>query len=186
MTASDKKKTGILALLLVLAGVSWYFFVYRPTLTPAAEEAAKVAAAKKKATKPLGDAQLRLDLTDPPADLDVGQKNLFQYRQKPAPPKPPTPVTNVFQAPPPPPPAPGDQKPPAPAPPPYKAFKYEGFSMIKNGKPLASLSEGGITYQAKEGDCVLGQYCITRITENVIEIQDILLKRSQTVTRSTQ
>jgi hypothetical protein len=185
MTASDKKKTGILALLLLIGGLSWYFFIYRPTLIPAADATAKAADAKKKAIKPLGDAQLHTDLIDPPGNLDVGQKNLFQYRQKPVPPKPATP--NVFPSPPPSPIIDSKPQPPSqPAPAPYKAFKYDGFSMIKNGKPLASISEGGITYQAKEGDCVLGQYCITRITENVIEIQDILLKRSQTVSRTTQ
>jgi hypothetical protein len=182
MTSSDKKKTGILGLLLIVAGVAWYFFVYRPTLIPAAD-AAQVAA-KAKTIKHLGNAQIVWP--DPPANLNVGQKNLFTYREVPVPPKPAAPSSDVFRPAQPPPGPSTEIRPTVPQPPPFKAFKYDGFSMPKNGKPLASLSEGGITYQAKEGDCVLGQYCITRITENVIEIQDIQLKRSQTITRSTQ
>jgi hypothetical protein len=182
MTSSDKKKTGILVLLLIVGGVSWYFFVYRPTLIPAADPAAQVAAAKSKGNKPPGDAQIHWP--DPPGNLDVGQRNLFRYGQKPEPPKPAAIPSSVFERPtqpsnpPPPPPLPQQQ--------PFKAFKYEGFSVIKNGKPLASLSEGGNTYTVREGECLFGQYCITRVTENVVEIQDTLLKRSQTFTRTTQ
>ena len=69
-------------------------------------------------------------------------------------------------------------------PPPFKSFKYEGLSVIKNsGRILGALSEGGNSYQVKEGDCLMGQYCITRLTERDVEIEDLLLKRRQTFTR---
>jgi hypothetical protein len=187
MTASDKKKTALLVLLMIVAGLSWYFFVYRPTLIPAAEASKKAAAEKKKPVKPIGDAQLHLELTDLPTNTDVGQKNLFQYRQKPqAPPKPST-SGPAFPVPVTPPVSPGPSTPPPVSAPPYRAFKYEGFSVPgKNGKILASLTESGNTYYVKEGDCLMGQYCISRITESLIEIQDILLKRPQTVPRTQQ
>jgi hypothetical protein len=65
----------------------------------------------------------------------------------------------------------------------WKPFRYEGFSLMKGGKPLGSISEGGTTYEVKEGDCMMGQYCITRLTESLVEIEDLQLKRKQTFTR---
>ena len=177
MTASEKRRAGVLLVVLVVVSFGYYYTTRTPT--PAGSSSpAKPAAGKPKDQKPVPDAAIRLDLIESPADNNVGQKNLFQYRQKPAPPRPPetaarppvfvpsNPVVN--NAPPP--------------PPPFRAFRYEGFSS-KNGKFLASLSEGGNTYPVKEGECLLGQYCITRITENQVEIEDVQQKRRQTFTR---
>jgi hypothetical protein len=54
------------------------------------------------------------------------------------------------------------------------------------GKILGSLTDpqGGNTYEVKEGDCLMGQYCVTRLTENLIEIEDLQLKRRQSFTRT--
>jgi hypothetical protein len=180
MISADKKKTVILVALLAVAGLSWYY-VYRPTTGPASNPANK-AVSKAKAPKVGLDAQIRLDLIGKSTSGDVGRKNLFQYYQRPAP-KPPEPVrpvmqTQVFQTPTTP------STPVAPPPPPFKAFRYEGFSVAKNStKILGSITEGGNTYSVWEGECVMGQYCITRLTENLVEIEDLLLKRRQTFTR---
>jgi hypothetical protein len=182
MTASDKKKTVVLVLLLAGAGLSWYY-VYRPTTGAAADVAAK-APPKTKPVKIGQDAAIRIDMVPNTSAVSIGQINLFDYRQKPVP-KPTEQVRPVIQQPnfqsiaqsnPPP--------PIQPAPQPWKAFRYEGFSVSKNGgKILASITEGGVTYEVREGGC-FGQYCVTRLTESLVELEDILLMRKQTFTRT--
>jgi phage protein U len=66
---------------------------------------------------------------------------------------------------------------------PWKPFRYEGFSVSKGGgKILGSITESGNTYEVKEGDCMMGQFCVTRLTESMVEIEDLQLKRKQTFT----
>lgn len=184
MTASDKKKTVVLVLLLIVAGGLWWWMYGSTAITTNNATAAK---AGKKAAKlsPTQDSQIRTDwIVDTSSNL-VGRRNLFAYKPKPAPPKPPeivrppiTPLTTVQVVEPP-------RAPQPPPPPPFKAFRYEGFSVNRgNGKLLGSISESGNTYKVAEGDCVMGQYCITRLTESQVEIEDLVLKRKQTFTRA--
>jgi hypothetical protein len=184
MTASDKKKTAVLVLLLVGAGLSW-FYVYRPTADPASDVTVKTPA-KAKPAKVGQEAQIRVDMVENTSAVNVGQTNLFQYRQKPVVSKQPEPartITNqqVIST--------GSSTPQttiiAPPPPqPWRAFRYEGFSVSKGGgKILGSITEGGNTYEVKEGDCMMGQFCVTRLTEALVEIEDLQLKRKQTFTR---
>jgi hypothetical protein len=184
MTASDKKKTVVLVLLLVVAGLS-LFYGYRPT-TGAASNATAKAPAKTKPVKVGQEAQIRVDMVENTSAINVGQTNLFQYRQKPVAPKPPEPTRTPANQPavmpiastpqttiivPPPPPA-------------WRPFRYEGFSVSKGGgKILGSITEGGNTYEVTEGDYIMGQFYVTRLTENLVEIEDIQLKRKQTFTR---
>ena len=184
MTASDKKKTALLVLLLFGAGLSW-FYVYRPATSPASTATAKPSA-KTKPAKVGQEAQIRFDIVENTSAVNVGQTNLFQYRQKPVASKPPEPprtitnppiVTSVSAS---------AQQPTSftPPPPPWRAFRYEGFSVSKGaGKILGSITEGGNTYEVKEGDCMLGQFCVNRLTESLVEIEDLQLKRKQTFTR---
>jgi len=153
MITSDKKKSALLGLLMILAVLSWYF-VMRPGMTTATANPATKPAGATKPIK-LGPATIDLALLKEQSTNDVGQRNIFVFHEK-----------------------------PAPKPTPFKSFKYEGLSVIKNsGKILGALSEGGNSYQVKEGDCLMGQYCITRLTERDVEIEDLLLKRRQTFTR---
>ena len=181
MITSDKKKAALLGLLVVLAALSWYF-VMRPGMTTAT-----VGPATKPpgATKPikLGPATIDLALLNEQSTNDVGQKNIFAFREKPVPK--PMPTVVAAQTLPVTPPQPfSSAPPPPPPPPPFKSFKYVGLSVFKNsGRILGALSEGGNSYQVKEGDCLMGQYCITRLTERDVEIEDLLLKRRQTFTR---
>lgn len=188
MTASDKKKTVILVLLVIVAIGAWQWrmggFVpaIATTTAPPTKEGKKPASLKSPA-----DAQIRIELIEDISANQVGHRNLFAYRLKPPPQKPPepprpviTPLTTIDSAPPPRPPQP-------PPPPPFKAFRYEGFSVNRgNSKLLASISESGNTYKVSEGDCVMGQYCITRLTETQVEIEDLQLKRKQTFNRAQQ
>jgi len=184
MTASDKKKTGVLVLLLLGAVLSWYYF-YRPTTSNVANVAVKTPP-KPKPVKTPQDAAIRFDLVTNTSSVNIGQINLFEYRQK-ALPKPAETTRIVTQAPvytP----LPADTNPRPVAPPvqPWKAFRYEGFSVSKNGgKILASITEGGVTYEVKEGAC-FSQYCVTRLTENLVELEDFVMNRKQTFQRTPQ
>jgi hypothetical protein len=182
MTASDKKKTGILVVLLIVAGVVWGWTYWSGTEASTPEAAVKGAKGPK-VPAVVQTAQIRLDLLENEAAESVGRKNLFQYRQAPAPPKPvetsrifaPAPITTA------PPANPVPYTPPAPQ---SKAFRYEGFSGGKSGGLLASISEGGTTYKVRVGDCVMGQYCVRRLTDTLIEIEDLQLKSTRTFTRN--
>ena len=182
MITSDKKKSALLGLLVILAVLSWYF-VLRPGMTTATVGPSTKPAGVTKPIK-LGPATIDLALLKEQSTNDVGQKNIFTFRQKPVP-KPTASVVPAQTIIPVGPSQPQPFAPPQPPPPPpFKSFKYEGLSVIKNsGRILGALSEGGNSYQVKEGDCLMGQYCITRLTERDVEIEDLLLKRRQTFTR---
>jgi hypothetical protein len=183
MTTSDKRKTAFLVLLVAI-GVAAYIWMYGSNTV--ASNSATEAKKEVKATsiKPGQGAQILLDLAKDVASDEVGRKNLFQYRQKAAPPKPvqaTLPIAIPQNPVPPGPVAP----PPPPPPPPFKAFRYEGFSVAKGGgKLLGSVTESGTTYTVTEGECLMGQFCISKLTENLVEIEDLQLKRKQTFTRT--
>ena len=184
MNATDKKKTMLLGLLVVLAGVSWYF-VFSPIMLTSPESAPANTGARggKPPIKVVPSAVINLSLLEKPSESVVGQRNLFVYPPK-APPKP-----TVAAAPPqvfaPPPPV-QPQTPIVPPPPPFRAFKYEGMSVGKeSGKALAAISEGGNVYQLQQGECIQGIYCISRLSEAEVEIEDLQLKRKQTFRRVT-
>lgn len=184
MTATDKKKTMLLGLLLVLAGVSWYF-VFSPIMFPSTGSAPANPGGpgRRQPIKVVPSAVINLSMLEKPSESAVGQKNLFVYPPK-APPKPPVAPAppQVFVQPPVQPPAP----PPVPPTPPFRAFKYEGMSVGKeSGKVLAAISEGGNVYQLELGHCIQGTYCISRLSETEVEIEDLQLKRKQTFRRVT-
>jgi hypothetical protein len=181
MTPADKKKAQVLVALLVVAGLVW-FFLYRKGGVTATADKGKTKTVAEKAIK---DPKIRIDLIEGVALDEVGQKNIFQYRQKPvavvaAPPRPaPIPYT--------PPPSPPPGPPPPPPPPPFKPFKYEGFSVLgKPGVMKASLSEGGNVYTVTLGECLMGQYCVRQLTENSIEIEDTQTKQRRSFQRTLQ
>jgi hypothetical protein len=181
MTTSDKKKVVVLVLLIAV-GIGGYAWQYRSNTVPAGPAEATKGAGKAVAVKPGQDAQIRIDYVTDTSSVQVGRKNLFQYRQKPAP-KPPEqirPVTQqVF------PPTPVVSTPPLPPPPPpFPAFRYEGVSGVKGGKLLASITESGTTYTVREADCLKGQYCIAKLSEGQVEIEDLQLKRRQVFMRA--
>ena len=184
MTASDKKKTTVLVLLVIVA-IGTYWWMYASGSTTAPTSVATKGGKKTANQAAPQDAQIRIEWIEDTSSNPVGHRNLFAYRLKPPPPKPPEvrpvytlPVTETTITKPVPPPY---------IPPPFKAFRYEGFSVNRgSGKLLGSISESGNTYKVSEGDCVMGQYCITLLTEKDIEIEDLQLKRKQTFTRAQQ
>jgi hypothetical protein len=187
MTAADKQKKQVLVFLglLVVAGLTW-FFVYRTSGT-ATPSAAKAATVKPKKELPIQDAKIRIDLIEGLESADVGQKNIFQYRQKPVaapPPSPPQPPRPIIPT--------GTPtitlSPQQPSTPPMKVFKYEGLSISppKSGRMIASITEGNNTYTVELGECVMGQYCVRRLTETEIEIEDTQLKQRRSFQRTLQ
>jgi len=182
MTAGDKKKAQVLVALAVIAGLTW-FLVYRTGGVASPTDPTKKTGKTTKAPKQLGDPTIHSELIQS-VDIgaDVGRKNIFQYRQKPLPQMPPAPprpapiqsVSNVPQTPyvPPPPPAPV-----------MKTWKYDGYSMLgspKDGRAMASITDGTASYQLGVGECLMGQYCVRKINEKEIEIEDVQLKQRRT------
>src|SRR4030095_6076403 len=148
MTASDKNKAFLLVVLLIVGGLAYYYMVGFETVAAPATAARVV----RKAERPteLWDAEIQFNLLKDTAADNVGQKNLFQYLQHPAPAK--TPEIVTARGPLPPPTPPPGSAPEPPALPSLRAFRYEGFSLTKETrKILASLNEGGNTYRVEQG-----------------------------------
>jgi len=183
MTAADKKKLPYLVGLLVIVGLIWTQ-VYRTGITSSSADAAKKqGTGKSTAAKQIQDATIHSELIQAAdAGPEVGQKNIFQYRQKPLAPAPP-PVRPVPVAPAPVYTPPVVVTPPPPPAPVMKTFKYDGLSILgapKTGKMMASLTDGTTSYQVTVGECLMGQYCVRSITERDIEIEDVQLKQRRT------
>jgi hypothetical protein len=185
MTTSDKKKTQVLAGLLMIAGFTW-FFIYR---TPGPDNSQPKNKSRSKIEKRIKDPRIQIGLIETASRDGGGQKNIFQYRQEPSRPKAEmirtnsestvTSTTRVIDPPP----------MPSPREPASKTFKYEGFSIKgapADGRMVASLSDGGNSYTVTLGECLLGQYCVRQLTENMIEIEDLQLKQRQTFSRTFQ
>ena len=181
MTAAEQKKAKILVVVLVVAGFVWYFVLWgQPAATapPAVPKGPASAAATAKPQTLTGEGVIRTDLLpEPDGAAGAGNTNLFQYRPRPEPPRPSIstlpsgPATTIYVAPVVP------RNPSPPQPPPFRQFRYE--SVVKGastGKLTAFLTDGtaiGTTYEASEGEVVLGQYKITRLTETMVEIEDL-------------
>jgi hypothetical protein len=184
MTPSDKRKAQILAGLLAIAGLTW-FLNLRTRGNESSETKRRPGPTIRKQIK---DPTIQIKLIQNASLEGGGHKNIFQYRQEPLPPPAATirtksvsteGNTNLVV----------DQRPQPPARESSKTFKYEGFSMrgaTADGRMLASLSEGGNSYAVALGECLLGQYCVRQLSENMIEIEDLQLKQRRTFPRTFQ
>ena len=179
---TTREKTGLRVLIGVVAvGLAWYL-LYQPGSVSSGDGARTPPPTAPGGLKAAQQAQIRFELLEPVAADEAGRKNLFQYRQRPLPAQPPQrPVIT------PPPPITQTQAPiiqSSNSSPVFRTFRYEGYSLVPTtGKMLAALSESGTTYSVEEGECLLGQYCVRRITENQVEIEDVFQKRRQTFPR---
>jgi pyruvate/2-oxoglutarate dehydrogenase complex dihydrolipoamide acyltransferase (E2) component len=216
MTAKDRKQLKVFVLLLVILGVTAILSfrtnqnpsASSPPPAPADATSAKTAAPKtaakpsnsKQAAAASSDARIRLDwMKEDPQAYEVGRNNLFQYRTGKAmgqtgppgvgrgsgnrqtqnlPPAPDeTPVT---------PPTPAVFTPPQPPPPPPMQFKYDGFLKTQAGL-LASLSDNTAHYpNLREGDVLIGRYRIAKVTDAVVEVEDLQIPRRQAFARIQQ
>jgi len=183
MTKSDQNKLRFLIILMVILAATVYVG-FRVTKTP---DLAVVQAKDQKptaATATPNDARIQLELLDKArADEDLGKSNLFAYRNS----RPPEP-TKV--APPPPPPVVSNNPPPrptvvAPPPPPPIPLKYVGYAFVEpNSKVLiATLLDDTQQrhFNAVQGDIFMGRYRVLRITDAVVDVEDIDTSRRQSL-----
>lgn len=190
MTAQDRQRLKVLLVLLgVLGATLWFGYgVNRPaTVTDAPHPVAQIQPHGPSET----GARIRLDLVENvAAEEQIGRNNVFQYRTAPAttepdfPPDiaPPPPIT-VEPVPPRPPGPPPPPSPPAPVAPPPIPLKYQGFAVVnpQEGELTAFLSDDMNHYNVTAGEVLVGRYQIVRITERDIEVEDLQLKRRQTL-----
>jgi hypothetical protein len=183
MTKSDQNKLRFLIILVVILAATVYvgFRVSRtPDLTVVQAEGQKPAPAA--ATR--SDARIQLDLLDKArANEDLGKSNLFAYRNS-RPPEPtriaPPPTSPVVNNP-----APTRPTVVAPPPPPPIPLKYVGYAYVEpNSKQLiATLLDDNQQrhFNAVQGDTWMGRYRVVRITDTVVEVEDIESSRRQTL-----
>ena len=200
MTARDRKQLKAFVVLIVVLGVTVYLSVFRadrpsssaaPPQTPPKDVAAALQQSRA------SDARIRLDLMKTPAEgEEVGRHNLFQYRQARPAPQPPGPAGTQAQtqAPPvvtpvTPPPAvltPTTPTRPTTPPVPPMEFKYDGFLKTPNGLAATLSDRTNHYYNLKEDDVVLGRYRIARVTDAVVEVEDLEVPRRQAFARAQQ
>jgi hypothetical protein len=188
----------VFVLLIVILGATAYLSLR--TNMPSSASTSPVTTPgdlKNNLVKDGGDARIRMDLMKEGGEGDdVGRTNLFEYRlgqlsrtgpggksQQAANEPPvtvPPPITQTpFQ-----PPAPTGPPPPPPTPP-MPQFKYDGF--VRTPKGLnASVSDPANNhfYNLKEDDILLGRYRIARITDTVVEVEDLEIPRRQAFSRA--
>jgi hypothetical protein len=180
MTKDDRQKFGILIVLLGVLAVT-IVLGYRMNQPPTTE-AVQPAEPKTSANPPAAnDARIRLDLVEKDATGEhIGKKNVFQYREQPAPPPP------KLSAPPPTP-VPLNTAPPVaarpltpPGPPPIQ-LKYQGFATVNTGSGqfTAVLADESRHYLVKTGEILMGRYRIARITDTSVEVEDLEFNRRQ-------
>jgi hypothetical protein len=205
MTARDQKSLKILIVLGVVLGITAVLSFRNsqpsvgaappPTATVASPATPPPSTPKQIAAANASDARIRLDLLKSDGnENEVGRNNLFQYRGNfsaqlgstggipgarggtgpTPPPAPPVffpPTTPVNPGPPPPP----------PGPPPMQ-FKYDGFMRTPDGL-VASLSDNTGHYSLREGDILIGRYRVAKVTDTIVEVEDLQVPRRQAFPR---
>jgi hypothetical protein len=181
MTTSDKKKAQVLAGLLTIAGFTW-FFVFGERSNQNTETKRKPGPGIARQIK---DPTIQIGLIENLSLGGGGHKNIFQYRQEPlrqpASKGPTSTASREDKAP-----DVVDHRPLLVQRDTSKTFKYEGFSIRADGRMLASLNDGGNIYAVTLGECLVGQYCVRQLAENMIEIEDLELKQRRTFPRIIQ
>jgi hypothetical protein len=184
LTKSDQNKLRFLIILVVILAATVYVG-FRVSKTPDLT----VVQAKDQKTTPAtatpNDARIQLELLDKArADDDLGKSNLFAYRNS----RPPEPAR---VAPPPPSPAvnsnPAPTRPTAvvPPPPPPIPLKYVGYAYVEpNSKVMiATLLDDSQQrhFNAVQGDIWMGRYRVLRITDTLVDVEDIQTSRRQSL-----
>ena len=184
MTKSDQNKLRFLIILVVILAATIYVG-FRVSKTPDLT----VVQAKDQKPAPVtatpNDARIQLDLLEKArANDDLGKSNLFAYRNSRPPeparttPPPPAPVINNN-------PAPTRPTPVMPPPPPPIPLKYVGYAFVEpNSKVLiATLLDDSQQrhFNAVQGDIWMGRYRVLRITDTLVDVEDIETSRRQSL-----
>jgi hypothetical protein len=190
MSKQDRQKLSILVILLAVLALT-LVLGYRMN-RPAVTAAVQVPESKPSANPPAPtDARIRLDLIEKSESSaeEIGRKNVFQYRQTPAPPSgsrggsslaTPLPSAPAVIGPA----APGPPATIAPPGPPPIPFKYQGYAVesAPSGPMTAFLTdETAHHYNVGLGEVLMGRYRITQISTNSVEVEDTQSNRRQTL-----
>ena len=186
----DRQKLGVLIVLLgVLAATS--LMAYRMNAPPTTAAVQTPAAAKTSANPPSpSDARILLELVEKEAAAkeNIGDRNLFQYRQTPLPPpvsrSPATalPGAGVSMQPTPVPVQTQTQRAPSPPVLPPIPLKYQGFATTGAAQGLtAFLADDARHYNVTAGEVLMGRYRISSITDKSVEVEDLENNRRQTL-----
>jgi hypothetical protein len=119
------------------------------------------------------DPTLRFDLLRSSENREYtgGKRNIFEAENIVIPtPLPPTPK-----------PLPGPVTPPGPPPPPPINLKFYGFANKPGETKQIFLLSGDDVFLAREGEIVNRRYRVIRITNNAVEIEDVLNNNRQTI-----
>jgi hypothetical protein len=193
MKKQDRQKLGVLGGLLVVLGLT-SVLAFRTNQLQTTAAVQPQPARGKTSEKPPAPSQdhIRLDLLEKnDSEEGIGKRNLFQYRQAPAPPPPALggprgttgPMTQLPQltegptlpiTPPP---------PPGPPPPPPITLKYQALYVVspENGGPTAVLADDSRHYNVKVGEILLGRFRILSINDKSVEVEDLTYNRRQTL-----
>jgi hypothetical protein len=143
-------------------------------VTPAPRNPGRIrnTGTKQSAAKSL-DPTLRLNLLKSSEDTkyEGAGRNIFKVFVEP-PPKPIAPVVTQQQQ------ATG---PPPPTPPPPINLKFYGFATPQGGAKRIFLAKNEDVFIAKEGDIVDRRYKVVRISQNAVEILDVLSNNRQSI-----
>jgi hypothetical protein len=148
-----------------------------PTMdaSPAPRSSARTRVAGKKETMARSmDPSLRLDLLRESEDTkyEGTGRNIFRVFVEIPKPKAPV-VTDQQQI--------QAQGPPPPAPPPPINLTFYGFATPTGGTKRIFLAQGEDVFIAKEGDIVDRRYKVVRISQNAVEILDVLSNNRQSI-----
>ena len=146
-----------------------------PESTPRAQTTSRSRSGSgKKASSENLDPTLRYDLLKASEDTTYSGtgRNIFRVFVEP-PPKPiQSPVIAQQQA---------QQGPPQPPPPPPIDLKFYGFATPAGGTKRIFLAKGEDVFIAKEGDIVDRRYKVMRISNNAVDILDVLSNNRQSI-----
>ena len=180
--AESKTKVAVLALLLLVAGLSFarmaLVFFKKPAPVAAASDA-PAPAARRPAARPKGpavavaapslDPELRLNLlqSSEGTKYEGTGRNIFRAEaEAPVIPRPVQPAMPVQTGPPPPPPI---------------NLRFFGFASKPGETRKVFLAQGEDVFIGGEGDIVDRRYKILRINPNSVEIEDVLNNHRQTI-----
>jgi hypothetical protein len=202
MTAKDRKLLKVFVVLVVILGVSAYLSLWMNLSS--SDGSTSLVTTPQDTQKNLakdsgGDTRIRLnDLNRSGEGEEVGRVSLFSYRlgqpgrsgagpgatspqssaSQPSGvfPEPVTPTPIVPQQP--------VGPPPPPPPPPMPQFKYDGFVRTPKGLAVSLSDQINHYYNLREDDVVLGRYRIARVTDTVVEVEDLEIPRRQAFSRA--
>ncbi len=180
MTTQDRQRLRIFLVLIVVLGLTLVlgYRMNRPPTTAAVQSPETKPAAKAPTAS---DARIRLDIVeDPETAGEIGQKNLFQYRERRPAPVPQTlPPGSQASAPPPVITPPVPIVPAGPPPPPPIPLKFTGFAIVNSSLTAFLADDSSRHFNVTAGEVLMGRYRITQITDRAVEVEDLQYNRRQ-------